>query len=77
MAYFSTSDIYDYARYWRRVDDRTSMSFKVAACHDAHVVLFNHHLTSVAYEIIIGGSGNQFTVIRRERLLENKAEVGQ
>ena len=57
------------------MDGQTSATFRVAACNDAHVALFDNHQTDVAYEVIIGGSGNAFTIIRRKRLQDNKAEV--
>lgn len=75
MYQFHTLDKYDYQQFTRNVDTETSVSLAVAACNDAHLILFNHHLNEVAYEIVIGGSGNQFTIIRRQRLENNKAEV--
>lgn len=70
-----TPNAYNYNNFNKRIDDQTSVVFRVQACNDAHVVLFDKHQTNVAYEIVIGGSSNEWTYIRRAKLTENKASV--
>lgn len=50
-----------------RVTDLSALAFKVKACQDAHVVLFDHYHTDYAYEIVIGSSKNNYTNIRTKR----------
>ena len=55
------------------------MSFRVRACHDAHVLLSEQPgITNVTtYEIIIGGWKNTQSVIRRAIKGENKAAINR
>ena len=70
-----TSNIYTYNKYWYRVGAKTYVAFKVKACNDAHVALFDEYMLDLAYEIVLGGSGNTISAIRRTRLQENKVQV--
>ena len=72
---FYTANEYIYNKIQFRVDGAYWAPFKVRACNDAHIALFDHHLTDMAYEIVFGSSGNQWTVIRKQRLAYPKAQV--
>lgn len=71
-----TTTQYSYSSYWYRVGTKTYLQFKVKACNDAHVALFDEYLLEQAYEIVIGGSANTLSSIRRTRLQDNKVSVG-
>lgn len=74
VMHFFTDTQYDYNRYRYNVgSDKTSATFQVKACNDAHIGLFDKQDTDTAYEIVIGGSSNKWSYIRRKRLVENKA----
>ena len=72
---FYTKNEYSYERVQFRVDGTFWAPFKVQACNDAHIALFDHHKTDVAYEIVIGSSENQNTIIRKGLLSVPKAGV--
>lgn len=65
-----TSITYSYDHLWSTADHRTSLSFRVKACHDAHVALASTlaDTRQHAYEIVLGASGNQYTIIRNMTL---------
>lgn len=70
-----TTDEYNYQQHYFRVGSQTSVVFQVQACNDAHVGLFDNFMAQEAYEIVIGGSSNTFSFLRRARLTENKISV--
>jgi len=72
---FFTSNIYDYGPYQLRLNDQTWATFKVQACNDAHIGLFDNYMTEEAYEFVLGGFTNTKSSIRRQRLLEDKVSV--
>ena len=65
---YHTEAVYEYSRVTYMVARFTSMRFKVQTCKDAIVGLFSNMAEKTAYEIVIGGSNNNVTGIRRERL---------
>ncbi len=65
---FHTPDKYDYEQVVSRSYKDKAMVFKVRACNDAHIALFDHYHTDLAYEIIFGGGSNTYTWIRKYRL---------
>ena len=76
VAMFNTSTTYSYTSAWYHAGSKKKyVTFKVQACHDAHVALFDQFMLDIAYEIVIGGSGNSLSAIRRTRLLDNKVQV--
>ena len=71
---FFTPDAYDYDSFSYRLQSQTAVTFAVAACNDAHVALFDSRGTTDAYEVVIGGSSNMWTVIRRIRLVVSERQ---
>ena len=65
---YHTEGVYNYDRATYVVASVTAMKFKVQICKDAIVGLFSNMGENVAYEIVIGGSGNNITGIRKERV---------
>ena len=72
-----TPDNYSYQRVGFSSFYATSVIFKVQACNDAHVGLFEVLDTSgkFPYEIVFGGSKNQWTYIRNQSLISNVASA--
>lgn len=70
-----TSNSYTYNNYRYRVGAKTYVTFHVRACNDAHVALFDEYMLDIAYEIVIGGSVNTISAIRRTRQQDNKVQV--
>lgn len=65
----TTTDAYQYTDVEKNVTESTSIVFKVAACHDAHVLLHQDgdDKENNIYEIVIGGWDNTKSVIRKQQ----------
>ena len=64
---FTTPIYYTVDAARRTVVSKDNLRFKVKACKDAHVILFESVGDVIAYEIVLGGSGNTVSGIRSGR----------
>ena len=69
----TTPNAYRYNHLWATVDDRSSLTFRVRACNDAHLALASvlGDTSYHTYEVVIGASSNQYSVIRNMTLQNN------
>ncbi len=72
-----TPDNTDYRHVKYSVHAVTSMMFKVKACHEAIIALFDHIYSTTAYEIIIGDTNNQKSRIKKYIYGNTMVEVGE
>ena len=72
---FHTEMAYDLSRAQYVVASRSSLTFKVRTCKDAHVMLFSNAAEMEAYEVVIGGSSNTITGIRARRQAVSKIHI--
>ncbi len=75
MHRFFTPDQYSYETVIYRVFHTNGITFKVKACNDAHIALFDHYHTARAYEIVIGSNGNSVTRIKKKLIGSSEVQV--